>query len=141
MQLTEQQQENLANLIDGLVSNKYQQTRFTLRDDNGYCVGGVMCDISERGTWRLKSPMGHRYFEYNMAGSNLPTDADLFISLVPAVVALDFGLTRGAVEILSAANDAGADFLELANALDRYAHDDGQGTKWSQALRMDIGDL
>lgn len=141
MQLTEQQQENLAKLIDALESNQYEQTKHRLRDNEGYCVGGVMCDISERGTWRLKSPMGHRYFEYALACSKQPGDDNSFIGVVPGVVALDFGLTRGVVEILSAANDEGADFLELANALKRYAHDDGQGTKWSQALRMDIGNL
>lgn len=44
---------------EALLSGKYKQTRNLLKDHDGFCCLGVLCDISGLGEW--KSTMTQRY--------------------------------------------------------------------------------
>ena len=37
--------------IQALRSGKYAQTQGVLKDDDGFCCLGVLCDISKKGKW------------------------------------------------------------------------------------------
>ena len=43
--------ENYLKWADALESGEYSQTRNVLRDENGYCCLGVLCDVSKLGEW------------------------------------------------------------------------------------------
>ena len=49
--------------IKALRSGKYKQTTSVLRNLDGFCCLGVLCDISERGKW--KRAKGGKVFVFN----------------------------------------------------------------------------
>ena len=136
MQLTEQQQENLAKLIDALNLGEYQQAWGALREGNCYCIGGVMCDISNMGEW--KSVTGARYSfvlreqSYCPDSTHCPPPKGIYI--VPSQVQEFYGVTKDVASVLMEANDLLAPFKVIATALEWYAEDDGEGKKWAKAV-------
>jgi len=54
--------------IVALKSGKYPQITMTLRNKNGYCSMGVLCDISGKGKWSLYKPKSAVMQSYDFIG-------------------------------------------------------------------------
>lgn len=68
-------QEQKNGWIEALLSGKYKQTYFSLKDDalKRYCVLGVLVDIYYPNAWNKDSFYG-RYQEYNWLEKKLKKD-------------------------------------------------------------------
>ena len=104
---TEDKRKNLLELLDGLESGLYEQTTGRLRsdDDDRYCIGGVMCDLSGLGGWHLT----RRGWEYR-----LDRDGSMYVGNIPLVVAHHYGMPVRFGRILTMMNDEGKAFRELS---------------------------
>lgn len=84
----------LKRWLDALRSGKYAQTRGHLRDKNGFCCLGVLCDVSGVGVWRE----GYRG-EFNLDGGT----TSLF--MVPQEIRDGLGMTEYQASSLARSND------------------------------------
>lgn len=99
--------------LAALRSGEYEQTTGMLRRDDTYCCLGVLCDVSERGTWVKRGGAGTTWrWEYELAFDEAPVylDADLLDGRfdLPADVELD------SIEL----NDDGETFASIADYLE-----------------------
>lgn len=72
--------------IAALRSGDYAQTHGTLRDKDGYCCLGVLCDIAAKhgkGTWRLE-PTNETQYETQYTFH--PVDGGFAFSFLPAQI-------------------------------------------------------
>jgi hypothetical protein len=112
--------------LTDLRSGEYQQTTARLRDQDGYCCLGVLCDRyrkSHPGTqWELLD-IGH----YSFRGSTdaLPNEVMLWAGLTQRNPEVDVRKTESSIErrkplsgTLGDINDAGNTFDEIANIID-----------------------
>ena len=137
MSLNNAQKENLKTLIDALNLGEYEQAWGALREGNCYCIGGVMCDMSNMGEW--ESATGGRYSfvvrepSYCCPDStSCPPPKDIYI--LPSQVREYYGVTKDVATILMEANDLLAPFNVIATALEWYAEDDGEDERWAKAV-------
>lgn len=94
---------------DALDSRRYYQSAGRLRDDGGFCLLGVLCDVHSQYTgvkWRYDRFRGHIYM-----GA---------VSYPPPTV-LDFSqISRRTCKILADQSDAGASFRQMAGFIRQY---------------------
>lgn len=138
MSLNNAQKENLKTLIDALNLGEYEQAWCALREGNCYCIGGVMCDMSNMGEW--ESATGGRYSFVVRESSYCCPDCTSYLPpkdvyTVPSQVQEFYGVTKDVASVLMEANDLLAPFNVIATALEWYVEDDGEGKKWAKAVR------
>jgi len=92
----------LTKWCDALTSRKYKQTKGSLRDNDGYCCLGVLCDIVDNSKWD--------YTQFDNSTSFAPDD--IFCSLK-----LPEEVTQ---EKLAGMNDEGKKFYQIARFLRKY---------------------
>lgn len=89
--------------LKALRSGEYKQTTHTLRDEDGYCCLGVLCDIMAPGEW-IANTMRH------------------CSDILPLSIAQEAGLSKdpmiGGI-CISKLNDNGMGFLEIADIIER----------------------
>ena len=105
MGITEDRRKNLLELLGELESGMYEQTTGRLRGDDGYCIGGVMCDMSGLGGWQHTSAG----WEFRLDIG----DETRYLSKIPLVVWHHYGVPERFGRILSIKNDQGKSFREL----------------------------
>lgn len=96
-----------AKWVEALRSGRYSQTRGALRDEDGYCCLGVLCDVQGR-KWERRSGGGY-----------------LFASLVTPPEIISAGLDAAVAHRLAEMNDGdedggrgGAAFNEIADYIE-----------------------
>ncbi|HEV8263241.1 MAG TPA: hypothetical protein VGQ19_21085 [Burkholderiales bacterium] len=93
--------------IEALRSGRYQQTQKALRNDDGYCCLGVLCDLVDPAGW---SPSTIIRGEMNHDGeTGMPSD-----KLTDSI-----DLEWGKAEALAELNDKGKSFAEIADYIER----------------------
>lgn len=98
--------------VDALRSGKYKQTKGVLKDSNGYCCLGVLCDIAPKETGEWDGPQGYR-FEGN--GATPPQTV-----LAWAGMKSDVGCFKGTErKALTERNDKGASFKTIAKLIEK----------------------
>jgi hypothetical protein len=109
---------HLREFVEALESGRYKQTKECLRDANGYCAGGVACDVSGVGVW-VAVLGGWWYQDPTGWRSEFTTTSPLVDRWYGCAVAL---LPVGHDDLsVVAANDCGWSFAEIAEALrERY---------------------
>lgn len=104
--------------VQALKSNKYSQTKGTLKDSYGYCCLGVLCEISKISDWKLID--NHHISKYKYNDSSM-------IGLLPEEVRkwADIKTTDGTFIqnnkqlILTTLNDDGVSFNEIADIIEK----------------------
>lgn len=101
-----------ARWVAALRSGEYQQTRKNLRDENGFCCLGVLCDLHARetGTGWDKGLEGD--YIYNGTSTFLPYVVAYWAGLENA-----HPVTAGGVS-LADLNDTGHDFNFIADVIE-----------------------
>lgn len=114
--------ENKQKWIDALESGEYAQTREKLRDNEGYCCLGVLCDIwskeSNRGSWGENDLQGDFLVDGKVKGY-IPKEVKEWLGI--EITNTDpFCVYRGTIEETSLIdmNDSGRkNFKEIATAI------------------------
>lgn len=88
-----------AKWIAALRSGLYSQTTGVLKDENGYCCLGVLCDISGLGQWEPWGSQRSPSATYRADGQ-IPREG-----LLPELVRDTTGLLQSAEPTLSGMND------------------------------------
>lgn len=108
--------------VAALRSGQYQQARGLLRDDDGYCCLGVLCDISEKGEWRNRR---HDDISWDFISDGIQVEN----SVLPYDVQLWAGIQQREGRFtgpndqnwcLAAMNDEGRSFEEIATIIEKY---------------------
>lgn len=100
-------EEVLRLWVDALRSGKYRQTEGGLRDAQGYCCLGVLCDLARKDggpSWRV-----------NIFGLREYMGSD---ALLPSPVAEFVGLTESQQVQISKRNDSGETFRQIADYIE-----------------------
>lgn len=101
--------ERKAAWVAALRSGNYKQTKYVLRDPEGFCCLGVLCDISGAGRWVAESFESGDEMRFA-----IPTDA------VNAWLGVsDANLWIGKKH-LTDFNDAGVSFAQIADMIESY---------------------
>lgn len=108
--------------LKALRSGGYKQTQGCLKDENGYCCLGVLCDIhsktiKEKGYKFL--PLGDHY-RYLRCGSTLPEEVQEWSNLIDRDGVGAFKYKNGKSEDLASLNDSGKSFKQIANIIEKY---------------------
>lgn len=116
--------------LQALESGAYPQTQKTLRDWDGFCCLGVLCDvyreITGKGEWR-ETAGGYDFYP---DPENAPCDYGS--SYPPVAVREYFGLDDesgsyrdydSSLDCLTNRNDSGSDFKEIAQIIRDHADD------------------
>jgi hypothetical protein len=99
--------------LDALRSGNYQQCQRQLRHNDGYCCLGVLCDISEMGSW--KNPDNDKEFEFAYA------DGLTESAILPKPIRELVGISDTLQHSLICKNDNNeADFNTIANFLEKH---------------------
>jgi hypothetical protein len=102
-------QEIKQEWVTGLRSGQYTQTKGTLKNEDGYCCLGVLCDIVKdrmKLTWTDIKNLNNHY---------LPSEIVQFCELEdhnPSIVAEE--------NTLAVLNDEGMSFLEIAELIEEH---------------------
>lgn len=114
-----------AKWVAALRSGKYQQCRGKLHADLGFCCLGVLCDIYNSDLWSFERRSGEQYGETIFMWGPFYDESTL-----PPIVVKGVGLNEvnpriycsGSISTgtaLSALNDNGYTFEEIADAIER----------------------
>ncbi len=100
-----------------LRSGAYTQTSGTLRDGEGFCCLGVLCDLYRRemsmGCWNENG------MEADEVSFNFEIGNKLEISTLPAIIKKNLGISTEVIDTLVTMNDdQRADFHEIARYID-----------------------
>lgn len=107
-------QEIKAKWLEALRSGKYQQTRKVLRDSNGYCCLGVLCDVM--GVEWVKDD-GCFLVLYDNGEGRVGREA----GMPPSEIMREAKLDELFAGVLAEGNDAGDTFAELAARIEERA--------------------
>ena len=102
--------------IEALRSGKYRQTTGTLRDRDGFCCLGVLCDISEKGKWVREEEDECWYFEglHHSDFATLPKPVQQLVGLRT----ISGRISKSEGHDLSLMNDAGCSFARIADIIE-----------------------
>tara|TARA_R100001086_G_scaffold181899_1_gene101223 strand:+ start:240 stop:587 length:348 start_codon:yes stop_codon:yes gene_type:complete len=103
-----------AKWILALISGKYQQTKETLRNQDGYCCLGVLADVSKCGVWDNHDDDGTWQTHYQYHTSHKGEDG-FNKNLLSKPLLRDLGLADEEQQFLSKQNDDGEDFETIAD--------------------------
>lgn len=112
--LTERQMQNVVALIEALESGKYRQVKRSLRSAEGYCVTGVMCEISGLGTWEPYDSTDKFHFAINYH------DGDIWrwLNFAPYDVVNHYGMPLDfSAQIVYLNDHVGVSFADIARRL------------------------
>jgi hypothetical protein len=110
----EEQREHRKLWVEALRSGKYEQAAQALRRGQGFCCLGVACDISGVGEW---SGAAYVVDTFDASASILPRAVRDWLGL--AHVGAEYGDRDGIDgKQLTAKNDSGATFAELADIIE-----------------------
>ena len=101
--------------VAALRGGKYEQAEGALRAGSGFCCLGVLCDISKQGEWRQGDD--HHPQTYLEQRTYLPAQVQLW-----AEVRGEDPYTS-TKETLSALNDRGLSFEEIADIIEQHWRD------------------
>lgn len=106
-----------AKWLAALRSGEYKQTRDVLRDDDGFCCLGVLCDLHAQETGMQWGEAGgvNLIYPYGDSRETLPAVVAEWADLYdgdPAIPGRDF-------KTLGGLNDAGYSFTELADIIEK----------------------
>lgn len=97
-------EELLRRWVEALRSGEYTQTTGRLRDMDGHCCLGVLCDVSGRGRWE---------------GESYVTDIAAY--LIPYDVADAAGIDADRQDDLARFNDSGGlTFAQIADEIEKW---------------------
>lgn len=99
--------EYKAKWLEALRSGKYEQTQGRLRDDDGMCCLGVLCNVVDPKKWE-------RMDDYEIAF--VYQDEEMF---PPNSVKKKTGVTQAKCDKLSNMNDGGASFKQIADFIEK----------------------
>ena len=100
--------------LSSLRSGDYQQTRLHLREGSGFCCLGVLCDLygkEHNVEWELMND--DTYYEFQGQTATLPSSVIEWAALKDH----DFG---SGIDPLSALNDGGSTFNEIADLIEEH---------------------
>ena len=121
--MTAEQRERVRAWVDALRSGAYPQAMGALRRGDAYCCLGVACDLYRRATghgdWVGRWTVDGRFVYVS------PDARESAVEVLSPVVKEWFGLpnlnpfvTIGSLVALGWANDAGASFAQIADAIE-----------------------
>lgn len=107
--------------VKALRSGKYQQSKQKLKKPEGFCCLGVLCDISQKGVWE---ELGGKYdaFKYLEGSEFLPRAVQKWAGLGgpnPRMDNTTVEFKARKYSNLTALNDAGMPFEEIANVIEK----------------------
>jgi hypothetical protein len=103
-------QEVKAKWVEALRSGKYAQSFNLLQDGHGHCCLGVLCDLVDKDGWWVQDG-GEIYTEIeHRTCRTFPHETVLSLSK----------LAPDAAAELARQNDAGLDFAEVADWIEKY---------------------
>ena len=100
--------------VPALRSDKYKQTRGALRNSEGYCCLGVLCDLQDSSGWQKRT----HYGDMHDGSGGIPSEsvrawAGFPRGELPPRVVID-----GISERLDTHNDRGRTFAQIADAIE-----------------------
>jgi hypothetical protein len=102
--------------VAALRSGEYKQTKDTLRDLNGFCCLGVLCDLHSKESGNQWERQGSAYLRYLGEENHVPSEVGSWAGITNVwgtkVVIGD------ANSELSGHNDDGRTFYEIADAIE-----------------------
>lgn len=113
-------QQIKAKWLEALRSGKYQQTSDNLRNEEGFCCLGVLCDISGLADW-VPSVLEPGTYAYFSAGLVLPVEVQEWAGLTltnPDVVQEIDEEGEEHWNTLTELNDDGYRFAEIADFIE-----------------------
>lgn len=114
--------EKAEELVAALRSGKYQQSRNTLKDDEGFCCLGVACEISGLGKWKKFHDSCETYVvdDGSMSDTVLPLEVKKYFGFATSNGFFPDGFFPDTGDsCLSGANDSGASFSEIADFIEK----------------------
>ena len=88
------------------IRDRYEQTTQVLRGEDGYCIGGVMCDMSDLGEWELKG----QNWQFRVGDSDVAHYKD-----IPVAVIRHYGMPKSLSGLLIIKNDRGKSFRNISS--------------------------
>lgn len=112
---------------NALSSGEYKQITGRLRNSQGYCPLGVLCDLyrGDRGGEWVRDPRDYYGISYGFSINRVPYSnyLPLDVSMWSGLTACDpffFHEKKERIVTLSSLNDAGVTFPEIAEIIDRF---------------------
>ena len=106
--------------IKALRSGKYEQTTGTLKDGKGYCCLGVLCDISNKGSWKFDKINDTIEFILNTTSKK----EEIALAKLPISIENWAGMSSGWGSLpgmrLTSLNDQGKSFFEIADLIEKH---------------------
>ena len=108
--------------IDALRSGEYKQAQGILRNMyQGFCCLGVLCDLHAKDTGENWHPAGP-YLEYRQCKTSLPPEVFHWAGMKESTAystETGEGVSNKRLQNLVKMNDAGIDFTEIADYIER----------------------
>lgn len=101
--------KNQEEWVQALESGEYKQTRDVLRDDNGFCCFGVLCEISKLAEWKFNDKSSN--YDYLNNQLALPPEVRAWVGLSSNAGWYSQGKS------LTKDNDDGKTFKEIASKI------------------------
>ena len=98
-------------MLDALEEGRYEQTTQVLRGEDGYCIGGVMCDMSDLGKWELVG----RDWQFRVGHTRAKFHRD-----IPPEVIRHYGMPKSLSGLLIIKNDQRKSFRALATFIRQW---------------------
>jgi len=103
--------------VKALRSGKYKQTKHSLKDDNGYCCLGVLCEISGMGEFKKREELlKNKFYQYI---TETETDGVVLPALVMSWSGIQSVDGDFRDENLTAMNDCGFSFKKIADIIEK----------------------
>lgn len=109
--------------VAALRSGKYNQDSGALRTDTGFCCLGVLCDVVDSNLWKFNENCYDEYGEYLLNSYEFMGEYEQLPGEICDRISsssLGYGIVVGPSTNLAQANDDGATFLEIADAIEKH---------------------
>lgn len=110
--------------VTALRSGEYKQSKGGLRDANGFCCLGVLCDIAKADLgleWESTSSLGGEFFSFAGDGGILPVEVVVWAGLKEADAAIFNNDGRRIPSFHPPSlNDQGTSFEAIADKIEQY---------------------
>lgn len=106
--------------LKALRSGEYKQTQGVLRDENGYCCLGVLCDIHRKTVKKTNCHWTND--DYYLGEVGVLPDAVIKWAKIESDDPAngDFVNRKGVTQSLSVLNDEGKSFKQIAQIIEKY---------------------
>lgn len=108
--------------MNALRSGEYSQTRGFLRTSDGFCCLGVLCDLYSKETGTKWGEYQGKFTNSSFIGefATLPTEVVEWSGIGEQNPYVCLNFSEGHYLILSAMNDSGVEFPEIADTIQKY---------------------